>query len=166
MGENGKVEEVRTCKVCGETKPITSFRLEKGRWRKHTCQKCVKHRYFVSHKEQIRQYTRDREKLVKQEVINHYGGRCACCGESDPRFLTMDHKNGGGRKHQKEIKKTRFFMWVKRNNFPDYLQVLCFNCNCGRSVNGGICPHKDNYKNNKTKVVKGGCANGKKETEG
>ena len=28
-------------------------------------------------------------------------------------------------------------------NFPDFLQILCFNCNCGRNRNGGICPHME-----------------------
>ena len=25
---------------------------------------------------------------------------------------------------------------------PDTIQILCFNCNCGRARNGGICPHE------------------------
>lgn len=24
----------------------------------------------------------------------------------------------------------------------DRYQLLCFNCNCGRHRNGGVCPHK------------------------
>ncbi len=28
------------------------------------------------------------------------------------------------------------------NNFPPGFRVLCYNCNCGRNHNKGICPHK------------------------
>jgi hypothetical protein len=36
-----------------------------------------------------------------------------------------------------------FYMWLIRRGFPVGFQVLCFNCNIGRSMNGGICPHKE-----------------------
>jgi hypothetical protein len=32
----------------------------------------------------------------------------------------------------------------QRDRFPnDVLRLLCFNCNCGRAKNGGICPHEE-----------------------
>ena len=31
--------------------------------------------------------------------------------------------------------------WTMKNNYPDYLQILCWNCNLGKSLNGGTCPH-------------------------
>ena len=37
---------------------------------------------------------------------------------------------------------TKFYRWLKRNNFPEGFQVLCFNCNCGKEINKGVCPHK------------------------
>ena len=141
MERNEKVE-LRKCLECGKKKPLSDFRLMKDRWRKHTCKKCMKARYFAANKSKVYEYRKARERRTKEEVITHYGGKCNCCGETIIEFLTMDHIHGGGRKHAKELKKTRFFMWVKRNNYPDYLQVLCFNCNCGREVNGGICPHQ------------------------
>src|SRR5262245_47553294 len=33
----------------------------------------------------------------------HYGTECACCGETHIEFLGIDHINGGGHKHRKEI---------------------------------------------------------------
>jgi len=76
-------------------------------------------------------------------VMAHYGGRCACCGEDRLQFLTIDHINGGGTKHRKEIGHGghAVYRWLIRNDFPPDFQVLCFNCNDGRQVNGGICPH-------------------------
>ena len=85
---------------------------------------------------------------VKAEVFNAYGGFvCACCGETIPGFLTIDHINGGGSKHRKEIEKGKggcqLYYWLKREGYPPGYQVLCYNCNCGRAHNNGICPHMD-----------------------
>jgi hypothetical protein len=81
-------------------------------------------------------------------VFEKYGGCvCVCCGESEISFLTIDHINGNGNRHRREIfnGKTsyRIYPWLIKNNFPPGFQVLCFNCNCGKQVNGGTCPHKD-----------------------
>lgn len=32
--------------------------------------------------------------------------------------------------------------WIINNDYPNDIQVLCFNCNWGKHLNGGICPHK------------------------
>jgi len=88
---------------------------------------------------------RKRNLKLKTEVISHYGERCACCGESNLAFLSIDHLNGGGVKHRKAIK-ILFYRWLKQNNYPDGYQILCFNCNMGRQINKGICPHKQKEK--------------------
>ena len=78
----------------------------------------------------------------RELVFNHYGKECSCCGEKELKFLSIDHINGNGTKHRKEIK-TRIYGWLVRNNYPKGFQTLCFNCNWGRYRNNGICPHKD-----------------------
>jgi hypothetical protein len=35
---------------------------------------------------------------------------------------------------------------LRKNGFPEGFQVLCANCNIGRHINGGICPHESNRK--------------------
>jgi hypothetical protein len=82
---------------------------------------------------------------TKIKVFEAYGGmKCACCGESNSKFLTIDHIDQNGAKHRKEIGKgTRLYVWLRSNNFPSGFQVLCYNCNCGRYHNKGICPHKE-----------------------
>jgi hypothetical protein len=30
--------------------------------------------------------------------------------------------------------------WIKKNNYPERLQILCFNCNMAKAHNG-YCPH-------------------------
>lgn len=90
--------------------------------------------------------TRRYRQKARQAVLDAYGGKCKCCGEADPRFLTIDHVNGDGRKHRREnnLKGGQaFYIYLRRLKFPPEFQILCFNCNCGRAINGGICPHKE-----------------------
>ena len=82
---------------------------------------------------------------IKNKVFEHYGKTCACCGESIKEFLTIDHINGNGTKHRKKIN-NNLYIWLVTNNFPEGFQTLCFNCNWGKHINDGICPHQD--KNN------------------
>lgn len=100
--------------------------------------------YARTHREKQRESTHKSSQRLKAAVFVAYGGAvCACCGETDIRFLTIDHVDGGGMQHRKVVGKGNFYRWLRDNNYPEGFQVLCFNCNCGRSVNGGICPHKD-----------------------
>jgi hypothetical protein len=79
----------------------------------------------------------------RQEVLAAYGGAvCACCGETEDAFLTIDHINGGGRQHRLQAGvKGDFYAWLKRNGFPPGFQVLCWNCNHAKHVLGE-CPHQ------------------------
>jgi hypothetical protein len=81
---------------------------------------------------------------LKAQVFLAYGSVCACCGESDDRFLAMDHIFNDGREHRKSIGGSgAFYKWLKKNGFPkDRFQLLCWNCNIGKSRHGGVCPHK------------------------
>ena len=82
---------------------------------------------------------------LKLEVYEAYGGAtCKCCKETTECFLTIDHINNDGAEHRKQIGRTSILRWLKQNNYPDGFQVLCFNCNLGRRLNGGICPHQIN----------------------
>jgi len=73
-----------------------------------------------------------------------YGGyRCACCGEGEPMFLTLDHINNGGSKQRRQLGAgSQIFVWLRKRGYPPGFQVLCSNCNLGRHRNGGTCPHK------------------------
>tara|TARA_Y100000034_G_scaffold104648_1_gene131348 strand:+ start:10623 stop:11318 length:696 start_codon:yes stop_codon:yes gene_type:complete len=72
---------------------------------------------------------------TRVEVLGHYSPDLSCvhCGfDSHLSPLSIDHVNGDGSKHRKEMKKTKghsnIYYWLKRNNFPDGFQVLCMNC--------------------------------------
>lgn len=73
-----------------------------------------------------------------------YGGECVCCGEKEGAFLSIDHVNNDGAAHRKELKGNRIYAWLHKNGYPkDRFRILCFNCNQGRRVNGGVCPHEE-----------------------
>ncbi len=96
-----------------------------------------------------RQLITSEQKLTwkyKLNAIAGYGDKCVCCGHNNINHLTIDHIYGGGTKHRKQIgyNSQSFYKWIINNNYPEICQILCFNCNCGRMVNGGVCPHKIN----------------------
>lgn len=84
-----------------------------------------------------------RRRRFRTEVMAHYGGKCACCGETAIEFLTIDHIAGNGNRHRKEIGRQggwRFYQWLQENGYPAGFRVLCFNCNCSIG-HWGYCPH-------------------------
>jgi len=113
------------------------------------------HKKFVLEKETnpeaYRKYRKKRNEYmkkytwrIKMEVLKKYGGnspRCACCGETEIKFLTIDHINNDGAKHRKEIK-GKLYQWLYKNKYmPNRFQVLCANCNYAKQWYGQ-CPHK------------------------
>jgi hypothetical protein len=83
---------------------------------------------------------------IKNKVFIAYGGwRCACCGESERSFLTIDHMLNNGSQLRREGvhgHSTKFYRWLVREGFPANFQVLCMNCQFGKRMNDGICPHQ------------------------
>lgn len=84
---------------------------------------------------------------VKREVLQYYGNNklmCLCCGENTYEFLTIDHINNNGSEERKIVRRTghNIYRYLRKNNYPSGYQTLCFNCNSGKQINKGICPHK------------------------
>jgi hypothetical protein len=79
---------------------------------------------------------------LRKLVLKKYNNKCKCCGEKEKRFLQLDHVMGGGRKDYNIRSQELVFEEALSNNKK--FQLLCANCNIGRYLNGGVCPHKDN----------------------
>lgn len=92
------------------------------------------------HPEQSRAIKRRSNARRRQEALDAYGHMCACCGETQDQFLSIDHINGGGLKHRTEIGSTSIFCWLKKNGYPEGFQTLCHNCNMAKGFYG-VCPH-------------------------
>lgn len=116
----------------------------KKRWAKKTPeQKAAEYAKTIAYQkanpERNKEYRRRATKNRRLAVLSAYGGKCACCGDATYEFLTVDHINGGGGKHRREIKQS-LYQWLKRNNFPPGFRILCANCHLAISFFGG-CPH-------------------------
>jgi hypothetical protein len=113
-------------------------------------------RWQEEHKEQLQRYhqnyrkanrtvltrkKREAARAARLEGIAVYGGKCACCGEARPEFLTLDHING---REGEPYRITGQKAWarLKARGWPkDNYQLLCFNCNCAKGIYGH-CPHE------------------------
>jgi len=86
---------------------------------------------------------RQRRIAAKKIVVEYYGGKCACCGETNLWFLTVDHINNDGYKLGRGRNGCKMEDII-RKGFPDDLQLLCYNCNCAKMnpINKYVCPHK------------------------
>jgi hypothetical protein len=86
---------------------------------------------------------RQRQKL-RVEMVKAYGGKCKCCGETEVLFLELDHIHNDGHKDRKvNGAGVKLLCRLKKAGWPkNNYQILCSNCNHGKTRNGGICPHK------------------------
>lgn len=152
-------EGFRVCSFCKVVAPLQSFR--RWSWR---CSKCVAeykrghrpkgaearaHRraMYDANRVQILEQRRCIREKVRVDVLRRYGGSCACCGETEPRFLALDHINRDGAQHRREIgcsNSLKIYQWVQRHGYPkDRFRILCHNCNFASFKNDGICPHQE-----------------------
>jgi hypothetical protein len=123
----------------------------------------VYHRYYMKNKERknkygmeqrlrkkeyLKEYARKRNFDNKMLVLRYYSDNnepfCCCCGEKHFEFLAIDHINGGGNKHRKQLGLksggASFYRWLIKNHFPAGYRVLCVNCNFSLGAYG-YCPH-------------------------
>jgi hypothetical protein len=97
----------------------------------------------------LNDYMRDKRRRNRDLVFAHYGEQCACCGEKERLFLTIDHVTNNGAEHRRSLPGqigkggSSFFDWLVRKGFPEGFQTLCRNCNWGKHANGGVCPHQE-----------------------
>jgi hypothetical protein len=121
---------LRQCSRCGELKDEAKFRLSfSGKSRRNYCCACGG-RYEVAR--------------LKVEMFEALGFSCACCGENNPLFLSLDHKIEGDGPEQRKRYDTpqQLIRAARREGWPkDKYQVLCYNCNCAKGF-FGVCPHQ------------------------
>lgn len=154
-------EALKVCGKCDEEKKLEDF-YKRTTGKPHSeCKSCIKARnrskrfgpnrenFLAKAREWTRKHRAKIKDKIKDEVFAVYGGyRCNCCGETERMFLTLDHiNNDGGNFRKKELGKRtsagyHSYQWLKRNDYPDDIQVLCMNCQHGKLMNNGICPHK------------------------
>lgn len=136
------------CKSCTKrrvkdwrVKSVDHIRATRGKYRQADIERAS--RWNIDHADKHRTHCLDHYYKLQDMVIMAYGGyRCACCGEAEPLFLSIDHVNNDGKEHRKGLRGMRIYKWLIDNHFPPGFQVLCMNCNHGKHRNHGLCPHK------------------------
>jgi hypothetical protein len=98
-------------------------------------------RHYIENRDYYLSWSKESNIALKKEVIAAYGGACKCCDEDIFEFLTIDHVDGGGRKHRQELGMT-LYKWLKKNGFPqEGFRLLCIDCNFSLGKYG-YCPHE------------------------
>ena len=90
---------------------------------------------------------REYNKIRRLKLIELYGGKCVCCGETHPEFLTLDHIQGNGATERKRLgtsdsiyKKAIKMLNENEEEARKNYRLLCWNCNCALG-HYGYCPH-------------------------
>ena len=152
MGKRGRkpsTAKTKICTICQQEKNADEFYLKKTKYgtlnRMSKCKLC---HYASNTRKKYPELAKNERHERKIRVFHHYGGKCACCGESELTFLAIDHINGGGNTHRKALKNGKrgtcggdcFYRYLEANNYPPGYQALCHNCNHAKAW--GVCPHK------------------------
>ncbi|VVB52888.1 Uncharacterised protein [uncultured archaeon] len=114
------------CSRCKSGEPAPGLKI---------CQNCRD--YFQT-------WGKKREAKQKRICMNRYGkdDGCVCCGEKHISFLTIDHIEDDGYKNRDtQGRGKHLYRYLINQNFPRGFQTLCFNCQWGKRLNGGFCPH-------------------------
>lgn len=133
------------CTKCKQDKPLCDFSRSQQQLGKSRCRPCLSaysREWAAGHREYSRGATKEYQRKVRMEMLIAYGGKCACCGETEEKFLALDHVNGGGSAHKRNAGGGPISAIVKREGYPKdgRYQLLCHNCNSAKGFYGA-CPH-------------------------
>jgi hypothetical protein len=146
---------LRRCHICRIVKQLEEFNKSKNRLagRRYACRGCTTAEYKRrKHNPEFLATRNAKTKTIraraKSEVIAHYSkesNKCACCGEANVKFLTVDHINDDGylkRQSGEHPAGGAMYVWLRAHNYPEGFQILCMNCNAAKGWYG-TCPHKE-----------------------
>lgn len=127
------VENKQQCRNCGSTESL-KVHYVKAKYIYYVCSTC---------KQNSMKRLYDKRKVM---VFTHYGNKCNCCDGANKLFLSIDHIDNDG---HEEVWPSGRIIWgrqmyqkIYKDGFPDRYQLLCMNCNFGKRMNKGVCPHK------------------------
>ena len=146
------------CRYCNVLLTNGNWRLNSDEGRQYICNTCLnanqRDRYARAgkYRDTGRQYRKkNRLKIaerkgkynikLKQDVLSHYSAELKCkrCRYTDIRALTIDHIDGNGWKHRRELGACNLYSWLKRNGYPTGFQVLCMNCQFIKRIENHEC---------------------------
>lgn len=105
--------------------------------------------YCENHGEMRKIAGRKNYNNLRVAMLHAYGNKCACCGETEQAFLTLDHIFEDGAEERQLVHGGRragspkFYRLLRTRGWPtDRYQLLCYNCNSAKTHGG--CPHQKN----------------------
>ena len=114
---------------CGNAKAKTGCAYAHGKQMKQTANRSTHaQKYRRKHLKRSSALAREYARKLRQRVLLKYGSRCARCGFTDIRALQLDHINGYGNQHRKQMRQRRIYQMSLENN-DKMFQLLCANCN-------------------------------------
>jgi len=101
-----------------------------GRTPKGKCRECVRIQSAIGQEIVVR------AKRVLGNVCN-----CPGCSVEELLFLNFDHINNDGHLEVNRSCGSNSARYILKNPDQTRFQLLCANCNHGKRMNGGVCPH-------------------------
>jgi hypothetical protein len=118
-----------SCNIC---KPLNEFYTRGRNIKRPECKECTKSNHKESRKQGIEKKYRNK---VKLEVLTHYSHtkipKCKGCGVKEIAILTLDHIYDNGAEDRRKAKINgghKTYSYLRKNNYPNGFQVLCWNC--------------------------------------
>ncbi len=94
-------------------------------------------RWKAANQDAVKESSRRYRASLRVAVFDHYGWACACCGST--KRPTIDHVNGDGREHRRELfgsnqggNTFNLYRWLIASGFPGGFQTLCSSCNASK----------------------------------
>ena len=75
-----------------------------------------------------KKYLKEKSNRIKEQVLDHYSHKCQWegCKITDSDMLQIDHIEGSGKKHKREIGRVTLYDWLIKNNFPEGFRLHSF----------------------------------------
>ena len=92
-------------------------------------------KYAEEHKESIVPYKKEKARIawltLKEPIFERLGKVCIQCGYSNQGALQIDHINGGGSEHRRQITgPSKYYQEILADPLiEEHYQILCANCN-------------------------------------
>lgn len=162
---DGKTREI--CKLCVKERrkarydrdPVAS-RTQVNAWRAEHREesRVISNKCYEKNKDKYLPKARARRREVRLGCLRAYSPevRCALCDEQHDQFLCLDHIEGGGVQHRKEVGYgDNFYKWIVKNNYPLGFRVLCHNCNFKENLRRNLEIFENREWQPKTRVIDG-----------
>lgn len=99
-------------------------------------------KYTLANPEKILSYRKKARRVRMSFIFDSLGNICSICGNENKIVLQIDHINGGGTKHHREIKGSisSYYKSIADSikNKEGKYRLLCANCNISEAVRMGF----------------------------